>query len=105
VREFQRGFQRKKPEKIGLKAPLPEFVSPAPASVPKRVPEGARWIHDIKFDGYSCSVANGPKRKPLSAQKGSWVVSSGPFASCSIPESVRLPQDFGGHHGRREING
>jgi ATP-dependent DNA ligase len=48
VREFQRGSRRKTPEKIGIKAPLPEFVPPAPASVPKRVPH-ARWIHEIKF--------------------------------------------------------
>lgn len=49
-------FQRKKPEAIGLKAPLPGFVEPALASSIDKVPSGARWIHEIKFDGYRVQV-------------------------------------------------
>jgi bifunctional non-homologous end joining protein LigD len=49
-------FQRKKPEKIGIKAPLPGFIEPALASKVERVPEGARWIHEIKFDGYRVQI-------------------------------------------------
>lgn len=49
-------FQRKKPEPIGLKAPLPGFVEPALASSIDKVPSGARWIHEIKFDGYRVQV-------------------------------------------------
>ena len=49
-------FQRKKPEKIGIKAPLPGFVEPALASKVERVPEGARWLHEIKFDGYRVQI-------------------------------------------------
>src|SRR5437764_8631600 len=45
-------FQRKKPAAIGVKAPLPGFVEPALASSVDKVPDGARWIHEIKFDGY-----------------------------------------------------
>ena len=45
-------FQRRKPAAIGVKAPFPGFVEPALASSIERVPTGARWIHEIKFDGY-----------------------------------------------------
>ncbi|CUT14448.1 ATPdependent DNA ligase EC 6511 clustered with Ku protein LigD [Bradyrhizobium sp.] len=35
-----------------MKAPFPGFIEPALASAVDRVPSGARWIHEIKFDGY-----------------------------------------------------
>ena len=44
-------FQRRKPAAIGVKAPFPGFVEPALATSVEKVP-GARWIHEIKFDGY-----------------------------------------------------
>lgn len=34
------------------KAPLPEFVKPTLATLSATPPEGERWIHEIKFDGY-----------------------------------------------------
>ena len=49
-------FQRKKPEPIGTKAPLPGFVEPALATSIAKVPSGDRWIHEIKFDGYRVQV-------------------------------------------------
>jgi bifunctional non-homologous end joining protein LigD len=45
-------FQRRKPAEIGVKAPFPGFIEPALATSIERVPEGKRWIHEIKFDGY-----------------------------------------------------
>lgn len=48
--------QRRKPAAIGVKAPFPGFVEPALASLIERVPTGARWIHEIKFDGYRVQV-------------------------------------------------
>jgi bifunctional non-homologous end joining protein LigD len=45
-------FQRKKPAAIGMKVPFPGFVEPALATSIDKVPSGARWIHEIKFDGY-----------------------------------------------------
>src|ERR1700677_1816614 len=45
-------FQRRKPAAIGVKAPFPGFIEPALATSIERVPEGQRWIHEIKFDGY-----------------------------------------------------
>jgi hypothetical protein len=49
-------FQRRKSEPIGVKAPLPGFVEPALASSIAKVPSGARWIHEIKFDGYRVQI-------------------------------------------------
>lgn len=49
-------FQRKKPEALGVKAPLPAFIEPALASSIDRVPSGDRWIREIKFDGYRVQV-------------------------------------------------
>jgi bifunctional non-homologous end joining protein LigD len=45
-------FQRKKPAAIGVKGHFPDFVEPALATSIEKVPSGARWVHEIKFDGY-----------------------------------------------------
>src|ERR1700709_115167 len=44
--------QRKKPPAIGVKAPFLGFIEPSLATAIDKVPTGARWIHEIKFDGY-----------------------------------------------------
>jgi bifunctional non-homologous end joining protein LigD len=49
-------FQRKKPAAIGIKAPYPGFIEPALATSIDKVPNGERWIHEIKFDGYRVQV-------------------------------------------------
>ena len=49
-------FQRKKSAAIGLKAPFPGFIAPALATAIGSVPNGERWIHEIKFDGYRVQV-------------------------------------------------
>ncbi|MGV7215020.1 non-homologous end-joining DNA ligase [Bradyrhizobium sp. UFLA05-112] len=49
-------FQRKRPAPIGVKAPFPGFIEPALATAVEKVPSGARWIHEIKFDGYRVQV-------------------------------------------------
>jgi bifunctional non-homologous end joining protein LigD len=49
-------FQRRKPVIIGVKAPFPGFIEPALATSVEKVPSGARWIHEIKFDGYRVQV-------------------------------------------------
>jgi bifunctional non-homologous end joining protein LigD len=45
-------FQRKKPAAIGVKARFPGFIEPSLATSIEKVPSGARWLHEIKFDGY-----------------------------------------------------
>jgi bifunctional non-homologous end joining protein LigD len=47
-------FQQRKP--AGVKAPFPGFIEPALATSIEKVPSGARWIHEIKFDGYRVQV-------------------------------------------------
>src|SRR5438105_549325 len=49
-------FQRNKPAAIGVKAPYPGFIEPALATSVDKVPSDARWIHEIKFDGYRVQV-------------------------------------------------
>ncbi|SFV19496.1 bifunctional non-homologous end joining protein LigD [Bradyrhizobium arachidis] len=49
-------FERRKPAAVGVKAPFPGFVEPALALSIEKVPSGARWIHEIKFDGYRVQV-------------------------------------------------
>ena len=49
-------FQRKKPAAIGVKTPYPGFIEPELAASVDKVPSGARWIHEIKFDGYRVQV-------------------------------------------------
>ena len=36
----------------GRKAPMPEFIEPELATLTRRAPPGAEWIHEVKFDGY-----------------------------------------------------
>lgn len=38
--------------KGGKASPLPDFVPPALATLRPAAPHGARWVHEIKFDGY-----------------------------------------------------
>jgi bifunctional non-homologous end joining protein LigD len=44
--------QRRKSTAIGVKAPFPAFIEPDLAASIEKAPSGARWIHEIKFDGY-----------------------------------------------------
>jgi bifunctional non-homologous end joining protein LigD len=37
---------------LGIKAVWPGFIEPALASSIERLPDRARWIHEIEFDGY-----------------------------------------------------
>ena len=49
-------FQRKKPAAIGIKANYPGFIEPALATSIAKVPNGERWVHEIKFDGYRVQI-------------------------------------------------
>jgi bifunctional non-homologous end joining protein LigD len=49
-------YSRAKPRAIGAKAPFPSFVEPASATSIEKAPNGDRWIHEIKFDGYRVQV-------------------------------------------------
>jgi bifunctional non-homologous end joining protein LigD len=49
-------FQRKKPEKIGIKAAYPGFIQPALATMIDKPVSGQRWVHEAKWDGYRVQV-------------------------------------------------
>ena len=36
----------------------PAFVTPMPAQVVKRLPEGGGWVYELKFDGYRALIIN-----------------------------------------------
>lgn len=37
-------------------SPFPKFIEPALATLEPRPPRGARWVHEIKFDGYRAQL-------------------------------------------------
>jgi hypothetical protein len=43
---------------VGIKARFPGFIEPALATSIEKPPKGARWIHEIKFDGYPRGRSN-----------------------------------------------
>jgi bifunctional non-homologous end joining protein LigD len=49
-------YPRPKPPAGGIKAPYPGFIAPALATSIGKVPNGERWVHEIKFDGYRVQV-------------------------------------------------
>jgi hypothetical protein len=53
-------FSGKKPAAIGYKAPFLGLVEPALASPIEKVPSGARWVQEIKFDGYRVQLLAKP---------------------------------------------
>jgi bifunctional non-homologous end joining protein LigD len=55
VAEFYRLAARRK-KVLGVKASYPGFIEPALATSIDKVPDGTRWIHEIKFDGYRVQV-------------------------------------------------
>jgi bifunctional non-homologous end joining protein LigD len=52
------------------KAALPAFVEPELASLAEKPPEGARWLHEIKFDGYRLQARIEAGRVRLSTRGG-----------------------------------
>ncbi|WP_050401580.1 non-homologous end-joining DNA ligase [Bradyrhizobium embrapense] len=63
-------FQRRKPEAIGAKALFLGFVAPALATPIDKVPSGARWIHEIKFDGYRVQVHLADEEMKIFTRRG-----------------------------------
>jgi bifunctional non-homologous end joining protein LigD len=50
------GVAARSKKALGTKASYPGFIEPALAASLDKVPQGARWIHEIKFDGYRVQV-------------------------------------------------
>ena len=49
-------YARPKPPAGGIKAAYPGFIAPALATSITKPPNGDRWIHEVKFDGYRVQV-------------------------------------------------
>jgi bifunctional non-homologous end joining protein LigD len=56
--------------KSARKAALPSFVEPALATLVSKPPSGARWLHEIKFDGYRLEVRIEAGRVKLLTRSG-----------------------------------
>lgn len=52
------------------KAALPAFVEPALASLAPKPPGGARWVHEIKFDGYRLQARVDGRKVRLTTRGG-----------------------------------
>lgn len=63
---------RKKTIALGVKALSPGFIEPALASSIAKVPSGARWIHEIKFDGYRVQVHLANEAVRIFTRRGDW---------------------------------
>lgn len=55
---------------IGVQAPLPESFLPQMAALVSRLPEGDRWISEIKFDGYRILARLDKGRVRLTTRRG-----------------------------------
>src|ERR1700675_4028591 len=49
-------YSRPKPPAGGIKSTFPGFIAPALATSIGKLPNGERWVHEIKFDGYRVQV-------------------------------------------------
>jgi bifunctional non-homologous end joining protein LigD len=57
----------------GRKAILPVFVEPSLAVLKEQPPSGAKWIHEIKFDGYRLQARiSGKKLQLLTRRSLDW---------------------------------
>jgi bifunctional non-homologous end joining protein LigD len=56
-------------QRIGTKASLPQFVQPRLATLRKHAPDGAGWVHEIKFDGYRIQARLDRERVTLRTRK------------------------------------
>ena len=70
------------------KDPIPDFVAPQLCGTVDKPPTGAKWIHEIKFDGYRVQVRVEGKRALLRTRSGlDW---SGKFAAI-VAAAAALP--------------
>lgn len=69
--------------------PFPGFIPPALATLQPKAPEGAGWVHEIKFDGYRLQAQiRGGKAKLLTRSGQDW---SGRFGEAIPAALAALP--------------
>ena len=83
----------KAPERIegAKKAAMPDFVPPQLATLKPRAPEGAGWVHEIKFDGYRLQARIEAGKATLLTRNGlDWTARFG----AAVPKALAaLPAD------------
>ncbi len=73
------------------KAPMPDFVAPQLATLVDQPPEGAEWLHELKFDGYRmlCHL-NGGQTHFWSRNQKDW--------TAKFPNLVKAMEKFPSSH-------
>ena len=79
----------RKPATRGKKAAMPDFIPPMLATLVNAAPSGARWLHEIKFDGYRVQVRIEKGKVTLLTRSGlDW---TGKFGKSVIAALEKLP--------------
>lgn len=64
----------KAPAKKPAAPPMPEFIAPQLATLKMKAPSGARWIHEVKYDGYRVQIRiDGDDRRAYTRNGHNWV--------------------------------
>jgi len=72
-------------KKRGVADPFPRFVEPSLATLRAKAPEGDRWIHEIKFDGYRTQLhLNNGKARALTRRGYDWTEKFKPIADAVL---------------------
>src|SRR5215831_225582 len=67
--------------KAAPRAALPDFIPPELATLVDKAPEGDRWLHEIKLDGYRIACRLGSGRARMLTRKGlDWTARFQPIA-------------------------
>ena len=73
--------------KNAKKAAMPGFIEPMLATLAAAAPEGERWIHEIKFDGYRLQARIEPGRVKLLTRSGiDWTKKFGKPLSAALQD-------------------
>ena len=76
--------------KSAIAAPFPEFIEPCLAALASEVPEGDRWLHEIKWDGYRLHLRVENGRVRLLTRRGlDWTHRFPPIAAAAAKLPVR----------------
>ena len=68
--ESQAAPKKAKTKTKAGKAPMPEFIAPALATLQSTPPAGADWLHEVKFDGYRLQARIADGAVSLLTRKG-----------------------------------
>ena len=80
--------RKSKPQRAQPNLDPPPFQSVQLAGLVDRVPEGNRWLHELKFDGYRCLLSVGGKAAHAFTRSGlDWTDKFGPI----VEDARRLP--------------